>query len=304
LGLLLICGAVQAENIYKFQDENGIWHFTDRLPDDQKEFKTVYMEREPEPRITMRRDGPDSSPVYTLFNKFWGPAEVELSLAEQDNVLTEPRLPARFVLPAQSERALLGVGAMDERRGFSFRLSMAWTPGPPTPELVKGLVIHPPFASPEIYPISQGFNGGKTHTTPDSIYAIDIVMPIGTQILAVRAGKVMDVEEDFKRGGTNRAELADKANHVRILHEDGTMAVYAHLDMASVSVRPGQNIRTGQKIARSGNTGFSSGPHLHFVIQQNRGMELVSVPFQFRTATGETATPRANQALEGTLAGR
>jgi len=107
------------------------------------------------------------------------------------------------------------------------------------------------------------------------------------------------VEEDFNRGGADRDSFVDKANHVRILHEDGTMALYAHLDLASVSVRPGGRVRAGQLIARSGNTGFSSGPHLHFAIQQNVGMKLISLPFKFRGAAGAPAAPVEAQLLRG-----
>ena len=83
------------------------------------------------------------------------------------------------------------------------------------------------------------------------------------------------------RGGADREKFLDRANHVRVLHDDGTMALYAHLDLASVSVRPGARIRAGQQIARSGNTGFSSGPHLHFVVQKAYGDSMLSIPFRF-----------------------
>jgi murein DD-endopeptidase MepM/ murein hydrolase activator NlpD len=173
-------------------------------------------------------------------------------------------------------------------------------PGPPGPAPAGELVLAPPFEGGQRYPVSQGFGGDRTHTTPDSEYAIDIVMPVGTPILAVRDGVVMDVEEDFNRGGSDRDKYLDKANHVRILHEDGTMALYAHLDLASVTVRLGARIRAGQQIARSGNTGFSSGPHLHFAIQRNVGMQLVSLPFKFETAAGAPAAPEEAQILQGT----
>jgi len=114
----------------------------------------------------------------------------------------------------------------------------------------------------------------------------------------------MDVEEDFNRAGNDLKEDGDKANHVRILHDDGTMALYAHLDLASVSVGRGARVAAGQAIARSGNTGFSTGPHLHFVIQQNVGMDIRSVPFRFRLAGGGSDVPHENQLLAGTLAGR
>jgi len=291
-----------AANIYKYQDENGIWHFTDRAPESDIAFETVYMEREPEPRIRMRQDGPKENPVYVVFNDFWGPVEIELSLLDAVNVLSEPALPARFVIPGQTEQTLVGLGALDPTMGFQYRLSMASVPGRPVPQPVTDSVLLPPFAAGEQFPVSQGFQGERTHNTPDSEFAIDIVMPVGTAVLAARDGVVMDVEEDFNRGGADRDKFVDKANHVRILHEDGTMALYAHLDLASVSVRPGARIRAGQQIARSGNTGFSSGPHLHFAVQQNVGMQLISVPFKFQNAIGAPAAPTEAQVLHGVAA--
>jgi len=297
--LALLPAIVSAKNIYKFQDEDGIWHFTDQAPAEEVEFETVYMEREPEPRISMRREGSNGSPVYLLFNDFWGPVEVELRFEESVNVLSEPTLPARFIIPAQTERTLLGIGPLDERQGFSYRLGLTSVPGQPISKPLEGIVVLPPFPGNEEYPVSQGFNGEKTHNSPDSTYAVDIAMPVGTAIHAVKSGTVMDVEEDFNRGGTDFDKFADKANHVRIVHEDGSMALYAHLDLASVIVRPGARIRAGQKIARSGNTGFSSGPHLHFAIQQNTGMQLISIPFQFRTRDGAATEPQEQQYLKG-----
>ena len=290
---LLLAAALPAaaKNIYKYQDENGIWHFTDKAPEDETPFETVYMEREPEDRIKLRQEGTKHNPLYYVFNDYWGPVEVELKLTEDVNVLSEPPLPARFVVPGQKEELLVGLGALDTRRGFQYRLSVAAVPGPPMAERVAKLVVDVPFPRDRAYIVSQGFNGEKTHTTEDSIYAVDIAMPENSPVHAVRGGVVMDVEEDFNKGGTDLEKYADKANHVRILHEDGTMALYAHLGLAGVLVRPGARVRAGQLIARSGNTGFSSGPHLHFAIQQNIGMKLVSLPFEFRQADGSSAPP-------------
>ena len=295
LAAIAVLGAnapAAAKNIYKFQDENGIWHFTDRAPDDQDiEFETVFMEREREARVRLRQEGTKQNPLYYLFNDYWGPVQVELRLSEAANVLSEPELPARFVVAGQEERLLVGIGALDPGRGFQYRLNVATVPGPPVPRPVDGLVVRPPFAVDKAYPVSQGFDGGKTHLDEASRYAIDIVMPEGSPVHAVRDGVVMDIEEDFNAGGTDAEKYADKANHVRVLHEDGTMALYAHLALASVIVRPGAQVRAGQLLARSGNTGLSSGPHLHFAIQQNTGMKLISLPFEFRLADGRTVVP-------------
>jgi murein DD-endopeptidase MepM/ murein hydrolase activator NlpD len=227
-----------------------------------------------------------------------------MSLTNAENVVTEPTLPKRFVLRPQAEETVLGIGAIDPRKPFSYKLHYRWAPGEPNPYPVTGLVMEPPFAAGSAYIISQAFNGDQTHSGPDSQYAVDIVMPIGTPVLAARDGTVMDVEEDFNTGGTNREAYAAKANRVLILHDDGTMAVYAHIDLASVNVRPGLHVRAGRQIARSGNTGFSSGPHLHFAVQQNIGMEVISLPFNFARPNGQTAEPRANELLKGTLTPR
>ncbi|HKJ16020.1 MAG TPA: M23 family metallopeptidase [Xanthomonadales bacterium] len=290
-----------ADNIYKFQDKDGNWHFTDRLPKDQQDFDTVFMERDPEPRIVLRQDGPQRNPVYTLQNKFWGPVEIEMSLSEGSNVLTEPELPLRIVLGPQEQEAVLGIGALNPRQAFSYKLHYRWAPGKPNPLPVSGLIMQPPFAAGESYPISQGFNGKTTHIGEDSRYAVDIVMPVGTPVLAARAGTVMDVEEDFNEGGIDKDSLMQRANRVLILHDDGTMAVYAHIDLASVNVRPGLHVRAGRQIARSGNTGFSTGPHLHFAVQQNIGMEVVSLPFKFARPDGNPEAPTEREFLEGTL---
>lgn len=292
-----------AGNIYKFQDKDGIWHFTDRKPDESQEFEAIFMQKEAEPRIKLRREGTETNPIYLLFNDFWGPVEVEFRLANAVNVITEPELPARFVVPRQTEQALIGIGALDPRLGFSYQLQLSSVPGPPVAERVQNSVLYAPFPAGESFFISQGFKGSSTHNSPDSEYALDIVMPVGTTILATQAGVVMDIEEDFNKGGADLKKFVDKANHVRILHDDGTMALYAHLDLASVAVRAGARVKAGQRIARSGNTGFSSGPHLHFALQQNIGMQMVSLPFRFAAADGSSFEPQERALLEGTLQG-
>ena len=297
--VILLCSAAAmplcAKNIYKYQDENGIWHFTDKAPKEGVQFDTVYMEREREARVRLRQEGTKHSPLYFMFNDYHGPVEIELKLTDDINVLSEPPLPARFVIPGQKEQLLVGLGALNPELGFQYRLNVASIPGPPTPQAVSGLLFPPPFKAGEAYPVSQGFNGGKTHTSQESHYAIDVAMPEGSMVHAVRDGKVMDVEEDFNKGGTDIEKYADKANHVRVLHDDGTMALYAHLKLASVIVRPGARVRAGQALARSGNTGFSSGPHLHFVIQQNVGMKLISLPFEFQLPDGSRQVPQNGQ---------
>jgi len=104
-------------------------------------------------------------------------------------------------------------------------------------------------------------------------------------VLAARSGVVMQVASDFDKAGLNE-KYGGRANFVRILHDDGTMALYAHLQESGVHVRLGQRVQQGQRIGLSGNTGFTSGPHLHFVVQVNRGMRLESIPIRMRGPMG------------------
>ncbi|TRX73421.1 peptidoglycan DD-metalloendopeptidase family protein [Pseudomonas mangiferae] len=129
--------------------------------------------------------------------------------------------------------------------------------------------------------VSQGANGGFSHHTVKSRYALDIAMPEGTPIVAARAGRVLTVRND--QAGR---EGDPSGNHVRVLHRDGSMSVYLHLQPGSVAVHEGQLVEVGTPLARSGNTGHSTGPHLHFVVQRNVGNRVESIPFEFAEPVG------------------
>jgi murein DD-endopeptidase MepM/ murein hydrolase activator NlpD len=80
-------------------------------------------------------------------------------------------------------------------------------------------------------------------------------------------------------------------NYVLIRHEDGTLGHYCHLQKGGCLVKVGQTVAAGEAIAHSGNTGFSSGPHLHFcVFKTKNGRERASVPVKFETATDKAIT--------------
>ena len=79
-------------------------------------------------------------------------------------------------------------------------------------------------------------------------------MPERTPIMAARAGVVIDIENFHVRGGKEQ-DLLDKANSVTVLHEDGTMARYVHLN-AGQYTWIGQEVQAGTHIGYSGNTGY------------------------------------------------
>ena len=96
--------------------------------------------------------------------------------------------------------------------------------------------------------IGQGWGGGFSHDDAENRHAVDFEVPEGTPVLAARDGVVMQAESRFASGGLHANDDTGRANFVRILHGDGTMALYAHLAHQGVHVRPGEHVRRGQRI--------------------------------------------------------
>jgi murein DD-endopeptidase MepM/ murein hydrolase activator NlpD len=299
--LFFAAATAPAGDMYKWQDEDGIWHFGDRPPAEDQAFETFTVPAEPSRMVSMRQEGSQHHPVYLFFNHYWGPLELEISVSDAVNIVTKPPLPARIVIPGQSEVRAVQFRAADPHQSFQYRLKYAHVPGPPQADLPQDLDFFPPFPSGMTFPVTQGIDDATTHNRPGSHYAVDIAMPEGTPVLAARGGIVMEMEDDFHGGGQQEERYIDRANFVRILHDDGSMAIYAHLQPNSARVYPGGRVPTGAWIANSGNTGFSSGPHLHFAIQMNAGMALESLPFRFRQAGGAVVTPDTRMILGGVL---
>lgn len=294
LSALLLCALaalVAAQEVYLWTDEDGIRHLSDRKPDGEYEVKVQRAIAQPEAPVEMTNVGGEREPEWRFTNGMHGPVTVAVSLDESDNVVTEPALPARLELPALGHRSVL-IGPLNPGAAWRYSIQMTATPGPVDPAPDAGYHYRLPFAPEQAVRIGQAFAGEFSHQAPHSRHAVDFTLPTGTPVLAARAGTVMDVERYFHRAGQDPEIDGPKANYVRILHDDGSMGVYAHLDYNGVLVRPGQEVEAGQQIGRSGNTGFSTGPHLHFAVQVNRGMELVSIPFEMVGHDGESLVLR------------
>ncbi len=134
-----------------------------------------------------------------------------------------------------------------------------------------------PFKRGKKYEVSQSFNGKSSHQSERSQYAIDFQLNVGEAVHAARGGLVIKVIDWFtKQGGR---ELLHAANRIVILHDDGTLASYVHLDYKGSFVKEGETVLEGQKIGLSGLTGFTRGPHLHFVVRKERD---IAIPVYFK----------------------
>ncbi len=146
-----------------------------------------------------------------------------------------------------------------------------------------------PYAPGSTHKVTQAYGGSFSHKGSNK-YAIDWKMPEGTLVYAARGGLVVKVRDDSDRGGGSMA-YDPFNNYVLIRHADGTLGHYCHLKKDGVKVVPGQIVRTGDPIALSGNTGFSSGPHLHFcVFKALNGRQRESLPVQFKDADSQRIT--------------
>jgi murein DD-endopeptidase MepM/ murein hydrolase activator NlpD len=200
----------------------------------------------------------------------------------------------REMVPPRSEKVLLDVAATDGPA--EIRYEYGYVVGEPGAQHQPTQPYRAPFALAQRFRVTQAPPDAVTHVDPSSRNAVDIAMPVGTAIHAARAGLVINVAARHFRTGLNLQSM-DEANFVQILHEDGTYAIYAHLQLDTVRVKPGQRVARGEYIANSGNTGFSSGPHLHFAVLHNVGLRSESVPITFAGLGGASVTPRSGQPL-------
>lgn len=120
-----------------------------------------------------------------------------------------------------------------------------------------------PYAAGERFMVSRTFGHYLPSNGGVGLYAIDLLMPMGTPVLAIRAGTTVGVEERFS--DDDHADYHE--NFVMVRHADGTVARYIHLMMNGAEVSIGDTVVQGQVIGRSGNSGASLGPHLHFDVQ-------------------------------------
>lgn len=284
--LLMLCGLFMASTlamgmtVYKSTDANGVVSYSDRPTKGSKVFTfqdrmVEHLERQVY-YVVMKKDGVDS--VYVR-NDLYAPVEIELSFTGLKNVSGAPARPIRRVVPLRTSVRLAQLTPTQAARPLAYVPKLKYSLGDPSGAAMAYQYPYPWRGGP--FRVSQGANGQYSHFGPKNRYAIDIAMPEGTPIIAARGGVVVKTENSQAGRGTDAS-----GNFVRVLHDDGTMGVYLHLKKGSVSVREGQRVAVGSALALSGNTGNSSGPHLHFVVQRNTGMGLVSIPYRFKQPMG------------------
>lgn len=288
-----------AQSLYKYRGEDGEWIYTDRRPNDNQNIEIRALESSfIQPKFSVVHEVDGRTIELVAHNEFFGPMEVQLRFEEITGVETpSPENELRWLVAPRSDLKLISLQALSGVAQPHIRYGFRYVPGDPNAVHDAEGGYRVPFSIGKKFPITQAHPDSVTHNSRASTYAVDVAMPIGTDIVAARAGIVLGVASDNWRSGTDLQRDGASANLVRILHNDGTMSLYAHLNINSVRVKPGDRVSAGQYIADSGNTGFSTGPHLHFAVQKNVGMSIESMPFVFRSSNFGNVVPNTGKLL-------
>ena len=148
---------------------------------------------------------------------------------------------------------------------------------------------------PHNIPVSQNFGGNPASWQPGGHTGVDFACPTGTPLYAIGAGTVIFADWAQKLGVGNQyginadPNVSRSAGIVVMIDHGPIISIYAHLD--STHLNAGQKVQAGQEIGKSGNTGFSTGPHLHF--------EILPDGWNLNTATVGRVNPFAYIAKQG-----
>ncbi len=214
------------------------------------------------------------------------PLTVDIQFPDLTNMDTDVSLPLTAVVPTRSEKyklltispsKTLKSGSMSYR--YSFNYNVGDVLNAKHDDSYEYLL---PFASNEAYVVGQGYGGRFSH---QNMNCLDFNMEVGSKVCAAREGTVIRVKEDSNTGCVS-AQCQGKANYIVIYHDDGTSARYIHLKHNGSKVKIGDKVKAGDVIGYSGNTGWSSGPHLHFEVNQPGKNIVYTVPTKFKTKKG------------------
>lgn len=218
------------------------------------------------------------------------PVTLTLSIRPQDTAPATARVVTQTLRPLQSREVLELPQEGGGTRG-NIEVDFAWTVGDLHAEHDDDHLYALPYAPGAAYRVLQGYSSRFSHRGLEA-FAVDFDMPEGSPVHAARAGVVARVVESHDKGCWD-AGCYRHANYIVILHSDGTTGEYYHLERDGALVEVGDEVRRGQQIGLSGNTGHSTRPHLHFAVYRAApGGETQSIPVLFQTADGVVKRPR------------
>lgn len=230
--------------------------------------------------------------VVTLFARLTNLSEATVTIkATLVNMTSSVSLPLTVDVTGTGETALTKLTRIDPSRPGTFNWEGHWKYGHRVQKAPAAYVYTLPYKNGPLR-VLQGPLGKFSHYPgSQDEQAIDFEMPIGTTIYAARPGTVVGMRTDCTLGAADPKLIPDY-NYVIIKHDDGTYAEYLHLRKDGVIVHIGEKVALGQAIAYSGNTGYTTQPHLHFAVFYTLdGYLRRTIPVSFKSADGQTVHP-------------
>jgi murein DD-endopeptidase MepM/ murein hydrolase activator NlpD len=119
--------------------------------------------------------------------------------------------------------------------------------------------------------------------------SVDLAVPVNTPVLAAADGTVTRVRDDSDRYGEDPS-FGQDVNYITIEHAGSELSEYLHLARASSKVRPGQKVKQGQEIAKTGLSGWLYAPHLHFMVYES-GKQFQCLDIKFEPPLPDSSDP-------------
>lgn len=206
-------------------------------------------------------------------------------------------------LQPQESKNVVSLNRINESQAGNYQYRTRCTIGNMEADHNDDVLYLMPYAKNTSYRVIQGYGSRFSHTGRET-YSVDFYMEEGTSVHAARAGVVATVEESNSIGCWEDG-CGKYANFIIIVHNDDTTGEYYHLQKDGVLVEPGEQVVAGQLIGRSGNTGHTTMPHLHFGVYRavTWGREQ-SIPVRFLTENGIIDRPRRGGRYLATTADR
>ncbi|HAK12857.1 MAG TPA: hypothetical protein DIW54_10775 [Chitinophagaceae bacterium] len=226
----------------------------------------------------------ENSFELVAFNDYYCPVTISFNFS-MSNLEADTKYPGAKVAPARGKVKLAKFTIHNTYAEYLFDYQIASVLGDVRKLADTNYAYALPLPQTNCWPITQGYMGAQSHKNK---YALDFAAPIGTPVLAIREGIVVDIKADSKYSCPD-SSCAPFGNYVLLYHEaDGSFSGYHHLDYKGVSVKVGQKVKQGEQIALSGNTGYSTGPHLHLELLQPDAQSglLKYIPTRFQTKQG------------------
>ena len=231
---------------------------------------------------------------YFAQNKELSPYQIQIDFPVLQNLKPTKSLPYyQVIYPGKAQKLLELQPQGGSSTAFKSQYQMAM--GDPSANIDLSFPYWLPFEHGSTFILIQGPNGSYTHQGKN---AFDFVMDEGTKVCASRDGLVVAVKEDSNIGGPDESFMKH-GNRITILHEDGSFADYVHLKYQGSLVHVGDQVKAGQVIGFSGNTGWSTKPHLHFQVYKAIKFGIQTLPVNFLISQQVTVPLKESVSYQG-----